>query len=276
LVTRHGYVSRVITIPCEIPRVQPYTCTLPFTHHLPFSAPALCGHIVRDCTHRARPPLPSQTLPLMATRSPTPTSTPPPNPLAAAQVLCVSVANEPGLDGHILASGGGDASVRVWDIVTGLCLHTLLGHTGPVKCVCVTDQGTRVLTGGSDGRVRVWDGVTGEPVLVVTALSAGLSDVAAVGACALLPNFLVLGNAEGVVAAWRYGGAGRPAEVSPGPLSFLLLSCTNTVPLYGAAPIHVCNVGVQCLGPGMAAQAPHRCRAVRVGERGWPLCVLWR
>lgn len=130
-----------------------------------------------------------------------------------AWVLCVSVANEPGLDGHILASGGGDASVRVWDIITGLCLHTLLGHTGPVKCVCVTDQGTRVLTGGSDGRVRVWDGVTGEPVLVVTALSAGLSDVAAVGACALLPNFLVLGNAEGVVAAWRYGGAGRPAEV---------------------------------------------------------------
>jgi WD40 repeat protein len=135
------------------------------------------------------------------------------------QVLCVSVANEPGLDGHVVASGSGDAAVRVWDIVTGLCMHTLLGHTGPVKAVCVTDQGTRIVSGGSDGRVRVWDAVSGEPQLAVAALSAGLCEIAAVGACALLPNLFVVGNAEGVVAAWRFGGSGRPAEVRGGTVA---------------------------------------------------------
>ncbi|MEV5414007.1 hypothetical protein AB0K60_34890, partial [Thermopolyspora sp. NPDC052614] len=58
----------------------------------------------------------------------------------------------------LLATGGEDGTVRVWDAVTGTARAVLTGHTGRVwAVVAFSGPGGRTLlaTGGSDGMVRV-------------------------------------------------------------------------------------------------------------------------
>ncbi|KAJ9134423.1 F-box/WD repeat-containing protein 7 [Pleurostoma richardsiae] len=56
----------------------------------------------------------------------------------------------------ILVSGGCDRDVRVWDLTTGTCLHTLRGHTSTVRCLKMSDANTAI-SGSRDTTLRVWD-----------------------------------------------------------------------------------------------------------------------
>ncbi|KAK7990851.1 F-box and WD-40 domain-containing protein CDC4 [Apiospora arundinis] len=56
----------------------------------------------------------------------------------------------------ILVSGGCDRDVRVWDMATGSCLHTLRGHTSTVRCLKMSDANTAI-SGSRDTTLRVWD-----------------------------------------------------------------------------------------------------------------------
>lgn len=59
---------------------------------------------------------------------------------------------------HVLlrvVSGSRDATLRVWDIETGQCLHVLMGHVAAVRCVQY--DGRRVVSGAYDFMVKVWD-----------------------------------------------------------------------------------------------------------------------
>jgi len=65
---------------------------------------------------------------------------------------------------QLLASGGSDRTVRIWDAQTGEQRAVLEGHLGWVEAVCpVTVAGREFLaSGGGDGTVRIWDAQTGE------------------------------------------------------------------------------------------------------------------
>ncbi|MGW1605918.1 FHA domain-containing protein [Streptomyces eurythermus] len=52
------------------------------------------------------------------------------------------------LGGRPRRAGGGDGTVRVWDLRTSACVHVLTGHHGPVGSVCVTPDGRYALSGG--------------------------------------------------------------------------------------------------------------------------------
>ena len=54
-----------------------------------------------------------------------------------------------------VVSDSRDATLRVWDIETGQCLHVLMGHVAEV--CCVQYDGRRVLSGAYDFMVKVWD-----------------------------------------------------------------------------------------------------------------------
>lgn len=56
----------------------------------------------------------------------------------------------------ILVSGGCDRDVRVWDLTTGACLHTLRGHTSTVRCLKMSDANTAI-SGSRDTTLRIWD-----------------------------------------------------------------------------------------------------------------------
>jgi len=57
--------------------------------------------------------------------------------------------------GYRVVSGSRDATLRVWNVETGLCLHVLMGHVAAVRCVQY--DGKRVVSGAYDYMVKVWD-----------------------------------------------------------------------------------------------------------------------
>ena len=65
-------------------------------------------------------------------------------------------------DGRLLASGGNDKTVRLWDPATGEHRRTLTGHTGSVSAVAFSPDGRLLASGGGDRTVRLWDPATGE------------------------------------------------------------------------------------------------------------------
>lgn len=94
---------------------------------------------------------------------------------------------------HTLVSGNADSTVRVWDIRTGQCLHTLQGEGrgrggGPPRhltCLCVPGPHRHqsavtclqfcrglVLSSSDDGTVKLWDLKTGAWLRDVVALQS--------------------------------------------------------------------------------------------------------
>ena len=65
-------------------------------------------------------------------------------------------------DGSRVASGSDDNTVRVWEVQTGQCQHTLEGHSSSVLSVAFSPDGSRVASGSDDNTVRVWDVKTGQ------------------------------------------------------------------------------------------------------------------
>jgi transcription initiation factor TFIID subunit 5 len=60
-------------------------------------------------------------------------------------------------DGKLLASGGEDKSIKVWDIASGKLLKSLQGHTSTVLSLNFSRDGNQLSSGGSDSSVRIWD-----------------------------------------------------------------------------------------------------------------------
>jgi len=61
-----------------------------------------------------------------------------------------------------IASGGSDHTIRLWDVWTGLCIHTLNGHDSSIQSVAYSPQGDQIASTGRDKRIKVWDVETGE------------------------------------------------------------------------------------------------------------------
>ncbi|MEN9221126.1 MAG: WD40 repeat domain-containing serine/threonine-protein kinase, partial [Thermostichus sp. BF3_bins_97] len=60
-------------------------------------------------------------------------------------------------DGTLLASGGDDGLVKLWDPRTGDRLETLVGHEGSIETLAISPDGTFLVSAGADRTVRLWD-----------------------------------------------------------------------------------------------------------------------
>jgi WD40 repeat protein/serine/threonine protein kinase len=65
------------------------------------------------------------------------------------------------LDGAVAVSGSKDRTLKVWDVPSGRCLHTLRGHEGSVWSVWLSDDGRHALSSSQDQTVKLWDVAAG-------------------------------------------------------------------------------------------------------------------
>jgi WD40 repeat protein/uncharacterized caspase-like protein len=64
-------------------------------------------------------------------------------------------------DGKYLVSGGGDNTIKIWDMSNGLLLRTLIGHKQPIKSVAVSKDSKRIASGSEDNSIKIWELSTG-------------------------------------------------------------------------------------------------------------------
>jgi hypothetical protein len=84
-------------------------------------------------------------------------------------------------DGRLLASGGQDRMVTVWEVASGKLLRQLTGHGDSVSAVVFAPDGWSVATASADRTVRVWklvDGAaSGDDALLARQLDASWIDL---------------------------------------------------------------------------------------------------
>lgn len=64
-------------------------------------------------------------------------------------------------DGRLLASGGVDTTVRLWEVVTGREVRALAGHEDTVWTVAFSPNDRWLASGGKDQTIKVWEASTG-------------------------------------------------------------------------------------------------------------------
>ena len=72
---------------------------------------------------------------------------------ACGPVVCLAYSPA----GNVIATGGADRIVRLWDASTGRAKFIYRGHTGPVAALTFSPDGTKLASGSWDGTVKVWD-----------------------------------------------------------------------------------------------------------------------
>jgi len=80
-------------------------------------------------------------------------------------------------DGQILASGGNDNTVRLWDLASGQSRRTLEGHTDWVRSVAFSPDGQTLASGADDNTVRLWDLASGNELRAVRSTRPGYRHV---------------------------------------------------------------------------------------------------
>lgn len=68
----------------------------------------------------------------------------------------------------LLASGGPEKAVRVWDCRSGRRTTKLVGHTDNVRDILISQDGTTIMTASSDRTVKVWSTIAGRCMYTLT------------------------------------------------------------------------------------------------------------
>lgn len=110
-------------------------------------------------------------------------------------------------DGRLLATGGADRVIRLWDPVKAVPAGpALLGHTGDVLSVAFSPDGSVLASGDASGVVRFWDVATGRPLGTFHGRTPAAGAPAfAAGALAFSPDGGTL------VGGGRFTAPGQPA-----------------------------------------------------------------
>jgi WD40 repeat protein len=101
-----------------------------------------------------------------------------------------------GTGGAILASGGADQTIKLWDVDAGQPLgEPLIGHTDGVTGLVFSPDGTTLVSSSLDQTIILWDLETLQPL---TGLAGGVGDVA------FSPGGerLVSGSQDGTIILW--------------------------------------------------------------------------
>ncbi|WP_411116298.1 NB-ARC domain-containing protein [Streptomyces sp. 058-1L] len=98
----------------------------------------------------------------------------------------------------LVASGGEDGVVRLWNLNTGRLLRAHEAHTGWVFATALSADGMVLASAGDDGAIRLWRTDTGEPVGVLPGHNRRIRSLA----FSSVDRVLVSGAEDGAVCVW--------------------------------------------------------------------------
>ena len=104
-------------------------------------------------------------------------------------------------DGKLLATGGADGTIRLFDAAKGEPAGELAGHEGAITALRFSGDGARLLSGSSDKTVRVWDVAARKPFC--------RADAAGEVTCvswAAAGKKVAAGGADGTIRLWDLQG----------------------------------------------------------------------
>jgi WD40 repeat protein len=81
-------------------------------------------------------------------------------------------------DGKVIAGGGRDNAIKLWDAATGRELFTLTGHRKSIRDLAFSPDNKLLASASQDADVKLWSVTTGQEVKTLTAHSGGVTAIA--------------------------------------------------------------------------------------------------
>lgn len=107
-------------------------------------------------------------------------------------VTCVSVLP----DGRV-CTGSLDATIRIWNPVTGSCEVILQGHTDGVTCLKVMNDG-KICSGSRDSTIKIWD----NNVCMIT-LTGHTDEILGLGLTFSPDQRIISCSSDGTIIVWK-------------------------------------------------------------------------
>ncbi len=142
-------------------------------------------------------------------------------------------------DSSLLASGGDDKNVIIWDLKTGRRIRTIPAHTAAVNAIAFSRDGKTLASCSDDKTVRLWNARTGGRLRTLSGHAGGINAIALSGDGKTLAS----GSQDKTLRLWNlrtgevrriitgHGGAVNAVAFSPNGKSVASASTDNTIRL---------------------------------------------
>jgi len=121
----------------------------------------------------------------------------------AIGALCVSP------DNMLLASGGHDGRIKIWDMTEGVSIKKMKGHASPIACLAFARDGGSCLSGCQDGSLCIHGLTSGQKLVEFRKYTHPITTAIYIG-----KKYVVSGSAEGTLCSWDIKTGGHVSEIS--------------------------------------------------------------